>query len=61
MATPPPKKKSGGEIPNTKANRSAIIDRIENKLGPVGKGHHESHRRAHLSEWLAQKGKKSKS
>lgn len=57
MAAP---QKKRGEIPNTPANRGAIVDRIENKLGPVGAGHHESHRREHLMQWLAQKGKATK-
>ena len=53
MAAP----KKRGELPNTAANRGAIIDRIENKLGPVGPGHHNSHRTAHLREWLNKKSK----
>lgn len=30
----------------------AIIGNIEKKLGPVGPGHHNSHRTAALLKWL---------
>jgi hypothetical protein len=33
----------------------AIIAGIEHRLGPVGKGHHNSHRTAALLKWLKQK------
>lgn len=36
----------------------AILAAIENKLGPVGKGHHESHRSTHILEWLRAHPKK---
>lgn len=29
-----------------------IISKIETRLGPVGKGHHNSHRTAALLAWL---------
>jgi hypothetical protein len=49
-------------LPKTPENNKAIVARIENKLGPVGKGHHNSHRTAALMKWLqekeSQKGKK---
>lgn len=45
-------------LPKTAKNNDAIISRIENKLGPVGKGHHESHRRAALLKWLKSKEKR---
>lgn len=56
------KGKGKGPLPKTPSNNAAIVARIENKLGPVGKGHHNSHRTAALLKWLkaqeANKGKK---
>jgi hypothetical protein len=40
----------GGVVATAKEN--AIIGNIEKKLGPVGKGHHNSHRTAALLRWL---------
>jgi hypothetical protein len=36
----------------------AKIVAIERRLGPVGKGHHNSHRTAALLKWLQSKEKK---
>lgn len=38
-----------------------IINKIETRLGPVGKGHHNSHRTAALLKWLRQKEQEGKS
>jgi hypothetical protein len=46
------------EIPKTPKNNNRIVDAIENKLGPVGAGHHESHRRRALMKWLREQEKK---
>lgn len=54
------KPKGRGELPDTPGNRAAIVALIEKKKGPVGKGHHESHRRDHLMQWLAQKNQTKK-
>jgi hypothetical protein len=45
----------GGKIPNNGKNDAEIIAAIENKLGPVGAGHHNSHRTANLAAWLKAK------
>lgn len=37
------------------SSEDAIIARIEARLGPVGKGHHNAHRTEHLREWLRKK------
>jgi hypothetical protein len=42
------------------AKEDAIIRRIEAKLGPVGKGHHNSHRTEALMKWLREKEKAKK-
>lgn len=42
------------------AKESAIIGNIETRLGPVGKGHHNSHRTAALLDWLKAKEKSGK-
>jgi len=57
------KQQPGKKLPMTKANNPAIIAKIENKLGPVGPGHHNSHRTAALLRWLNSKesGKKGDS
>lgn len=34
------------------AKENAIVRNIEKKLGPVGKGHHNSHRTEALLRWL---------
>lgn len=34
------------------AKEKGVIDNIEKRLGPVGKGHHNSHRTAALLKWL---------
>lgn len=51
-----PAKKKSHTLANTPANRAEIVGIIESKLGPVGKGHHESHRKEHLMAWLKKKG-----
>ena len=38
---------------------AAIIGNIEKRLGPVGPGHHNSHRTAALLRWLKQHETKS--
>jgi hypothetical protein len=38
---------------------AAIIGRIETRLGPVGKGHHNAHRTEKLLEWLRDSGKRT--
>lgn len=38
----------------------AKIEAIEKRLGPVGKGHHNTHRTAHLLAWLKKNEKKGK-
>jgi len=48
------------KLPVTAKNNTEIVDRIENKLGPVGKGHHNSHRTAHIVEWLQKQEKGGK-
>lgn len=48
------------EIPKKPANNDRIIAAIENKLGPVRPGHHESHRRTALLKWLQSKEKGGK-
>lgn len=42
-----------GETPK----EAAIIAKIENRLGPVHKGHHNSHRTEALLKWLRAKEK----
>lgn len=37
------------------ARENEIVGRIEARLGPVGKGHHNSHRTAALLKWLQKK------
>jgi hypothetical protein len=39
----------------------AIIKKIESRQGPVGKGHHNSHRTAALAKWLKEAEAKKKS
>lgn len=46
---------AGKELPYTPGNNAAIVARIENAKGPVGPGHHNSHRTNHLMEWLKKK------
>lgn len=47
-------------LPKTKANNQRIVELIEAKKGPVGKGHHNSHRTAAIMRWLdKQESKKS--
>lgn len=64
MAEKAPAKKGApkgkGELPKTPANNKAIVARIENKLGPVHPGHHNSHRTAALMDWLAKQESKGK-
>lgn len=55
------RKPSSKQLPKTGKNNAAIIAAIENKLGPVGKGHHNSHRTAALEKWLREKEKRKKS
>lgn len=54
-------KHSPNFLDKTKANNTAIVAMIEKKKGPVGPGHHNSHRTAALLKWLDSKeaGKKS--
>lgn len=42
------------------AKEQAIVSNIEKKLGPVGKGHHNSHRTAALLKWLEKQDEKKK-
>lgn len=39
------------------ADKGKIVDAIEAKLGPVGPGHHNSHRSEHLMQWLKKQPK----
>lgn len=55
MAT---KKKSPNYLDKTKANNKQIVAMIEAKKGPVGPGHHNSHRTAAILKWLDAKEKK---
>lgn len=42
-------------LPYTPKNNDEITQRIENAKGPVGPGHHNSHRTANIQAWLQQK------
>lgn len=37
------------------AKEAAIIDAIEKRKGPVGKGHNNAHRSSNILEWLREK------
>ncbi|HWT40076.1 MAG TPA: hypothetical protein VN081_02290 [Dongiaceae bacterium] len=56
-------KRSPNFLDKTKANNSKIVQMIEAKKGPVGPGHHNSHRTAAIMKWLNSKesGKKGDS
>lgn len=53
-------KRSPNFLDKTKANNSRIVDMIEAKKGPVGPGHHNSHRTAAIMKWLSSKESGSK-
>lgn len=59
---PKKKKKKSGQapLPKTPANNKAIVARVENKLGAVRPGHHNSHRTAALMAWLDKQESKGK-
>lgn len=42
------------------SREKGIISKIEERKGPVGKGHHNSHRTAALLKWLREQETKGK-
>jgi len=47
-------------LPKKPGNNEAIVAMVEKDKGPVGPGHHNSHRTAAIMSWLEKQEKKSR-